>query len=98
KQCENIINELLTYQYTNDEINSEGMLVLASAYIEQKDYANAKILLETILNAKLKNNDIIQSAQQKLDEVNRALNQNENKEQNKDLFDKMFEEYQQSKE
>ncbi|RME16186.1 MAG: hypothetical protein D6799_05175, partial [Bacteroidetes bacterium] len=98
KQCENTINELLTYQYTNDEINSQGMLVLADAYIQQNDYANAKIILETILNAKLNNENINKTAQSKLDEVNRNLNRNENTEQNKDLFDRMFEEYQKSKE
>ncbi|GIV29695.1 MAG: hypothetical protein KatS3mg028_0761 [Bacteroidia bacterium] len=98
KQCENTINELLTYQYTNDEINSEGMLVLADAYIQQNDYANAKIILETILNAKLNNDELNKTTQTKLDEVNRALNKNENTEQNKDLFDRMFEEYQKSKE
>ncbi len=96
KQCEKIINELLSYQYTNDEINAEGMLILADAYIQQKDYANAKIILETIINANLKE-EISKQAQIKLDEVNKALNQNENKEINKDLFDKMYEEYQQSK-
>lgn len=96
KQCENTINDLLSYQYTNENINAEGMLVLADAYIQQKDYANAKIILETIVTAKVKQ-EYIQQAQTKLEEVNRNLNQNENKQQDKDLFDKMFEEYQQSK-
>ncbi len=96
KQCENAINELLSYQYTNDEINAEGMLVLADAYMQQKDYANAKIILETILTAKVKD-EILKTAQQKLDEVNRALNQNETNKENKDLFDKLFDEYQESK-
>lgn len=97
KECENTINELLTYQYTNDDINSEGMLILADAYVQQKDYANAKIILETILNAKLKNEEINKTAQQKLDEINNTLNKNENSQSNQDLFDRMFEEYQQSK-
>lgn len=96
KECENNINTLLSYQYTNDDINAEGMLILAEAYIQQKDYANAKIILETIISAKPKET-ILTTAQQKLDEVNRILNQNENQESNKDLFDKMFEEYQESK-
>ncbi len=96
KQCENTINGLLSYQYTNDNLNAEGMLVLADAYIQQKDYANAKIILETILTAKVKQ-EYIQQAQTRLEEVNRYLNQNENKQQDKDLFDRMFEEYQQSK-
>lgn len=98
KQCEKAVNDLLSYQYTNDETNAEGMLILADAYIQQNDFANAKVIVETILNAQLKNEMIIQSAQNKLNEINKALNQNENKEQNKDLFDRMFEEYQQSKE
>jgi TolA-binding protein len=97
KKCEDAINELLSYQYTNDEINAEGMLILADAYVQQKDYANAKVLVETILNAKLNNPEIIQRAQEKLNEINRALNENENKQSNPDLFDRMFEEYQQSK-
>lgn len=96
KQCEKTINELLSYQYTNDEINAQGMMVLADAYVQQQDYANAKIILETVINAKPKE-DLMKQAQQKLDEVNNALNKNENKETNKDLFDQMFEEYQQSK-
>lgn len=73
------------------------MLILADAYVQQKDYANAKVLVETILNAKLNNPEIIQHAQEKLNEINRALNENENKQSNPDLFDRMFEEYQQSK-
>jgi fructose-specific phosphotransferase system component IIB len=97
KKCEDAINELLSYQYTNDNINAEGMLILADAYVQQKDYANAKVLVETILNAKLNNPEITQRAQEKLNEINRALNENENKQSNPDLFDRMFEEYQQSK-
>ena len=96
KQCENTINELLSYQYTTEEINAEGMLVLADAYIQQQDFANAKIILETILTAKVKE-ALLHHAQTKLDEVNKALNQNENKTRSNDLFDKMFEEYQSSK-
>ncbi len=96
KQCEETINELLSYQYTTDEINAEGMLILADSYIQQQDYANAKIILETIIQSKPKEH-LLNQTQQKLNEVNNTLNKNENPETDRDLFDKMFEEYQKSK-
>ncbi len=93
KEVEKTINELLSYQYATDDIKAEGMLILSDCYMQQNDYVNAKVILETLINSQPKQNILLQ-AQQKLQEVNNKLNQNDNKKETQDTFDKMLEEYQ----
>lgn len=69
KDVENNINKLVSYEYTSDDWNNRGMILLADAYIAKGDDADARILLETIITEKAKQ-EFIDEAQKRLDVMN----------------------------
>ena len=108
KDVDKTVNKLISYPYSNDYWNTKGMLLLADAYIALNENANAKIILQTIIDGKGKQ-EAIDEAQQKLNSINEIENQkalnlkveqtdlklnNTNSNSDKDLFDKLFEESQ----
>lgn len=54
KEVEKSVNKLIGYEYSNDDWNNKGMLLLADAYIEKGDLADAQVILETIIDGKPK--------------------------------------------
>lgn len=65
KEVEKTINKLIGYEYSNDDWNSKGMLLLADAYLDMNDYAYAQVILETVIGGKVK--------QEYVDEANKRL-------------------------
>jgi TolA-binding protein len=65
KEVEKTINKLVSYEYSNDDWNNKGMLLLADAYIEKGDDADAQVILESLIESKAK--------QEYLDEANKRL-------------------------
>jgi tetratricopeptide (TPR) repeat protein len=110
KEVEKTINKLVSYSYTNDDWNNKGMLLLADAYTAKGDDGDAKIILQTIIDNKAKQ-EYIDEANSRLGEIRareeaktKAETQQQGKEmkvefnQNKkdeDLFDKMYKDYEQ---
>lgn len=54
KEVEKSVNKLIGYEYSNDDWNNKGMLLLADSYIEKGDLADAQVILETIIDGKPK--------------------------------------------
>ena len=54
KEVEKSVNKLISYEYSNDDWNNKGMLLLADAYIAKGDNADAMVILETIIDGKPK--------------------------------------------
>ena len=52
KEVEKTVTKLIAYEYSNDELNSAGMLLLAKAYIANKEDADAEVILQTLLENK----------------------------------------------
>jgi len=110
KEVEKTINKLISYEYSNDDWNNKGMLLLADTYLAKGDEADAKIILETIIDSKPKQ-EYLDEAKKKLEELkakedakNKAQENIQNKEMkvefnqtknDEDLFDKMYKESQQ---
>ena len=65
KEVEKTINKLVSYEYSNDDWNNKGMLLLADAYIAKGDDADAQVILESLIESKAK--------QEYLDEANKRL-------------------------
>ncbi|MEO6303000.1 MAG: tetratricopeptide repeat protein [Bacteroidia bacterium] len=65
KEVEKTINKLISYEYSNDDWNNKGMLLLADAYIAKGDDADAQVILETLIDNKAK--------QEYIDEANKRL-------------------------
>ncbi len=51
KECENTINVLLSYPYSNDYWNNMAMLLLADMYMEKEEFSNAQYILQALLDA-----------------------------------------------
>lgn len=68
KEVEKLVNKLIGYEYTNDEWNNKAMLLLADAYIAKGDYADAQVVLESIIEGKLKQ-EYVDEATTKLNEL-----------------------------
>jgi TolA-binding protein len=109
KEVEKTINKLVSYSYSNDDWNNKGMLLLADAYMAKNDDGDAKVILETIIDSKAKQ-EYVDEANKRLAEI-RARQEakmkaetpqgkemkvdfNQNK-KDEDLFDKMYNEYEQ---
>lgn len=73
KEVEKTVNKLVSYEYSNDDWNNKGMLLLADAYIAKGDLADAKVILETVVDGKPK--------QEFVDEANKRLKEIEAKEE-----------------
>jgi len=65
KEVEKTINKLISYEYSNDDWNNKGMLLLADAYIGMNNDPYAQVILETIIGGKVK--------QEYVDEANKRL-------------------------
>lgn len=68
KEVEKLVNKLIGYEYTNDEWNNKAMLLLADAYIAKGDYADAQVVLESIIEGKLKQ-EYVDEAKAKLQDL-----------------------------
>jgi len=108
KDVDKTVNKIISFPYTNDYWNNKGMLLLADAYIALNENANAKIILQTIIDGKGKQ-EFIDEAQQKIKSIDEIENQkilnlkveqtdlkinNTTNNSDKDLFDKLIEESQ----
>ncbi len=105
---EKTINSLISYDYSNDDWNSRGMILLADMYVAKGDYNDAELMLQTVIDGKPKQ-EFVDEATLKLEQIKnkktslRAIStptNNENmkvefKEQkaDKDLFDELFEQH-----
>jgi hypothetical protein len=112
KEVEKTINKLISYEYSNDDWNNKGMLLLADTYIAKNEEEDAKIILQTIIDGKPKQ-EFIDAAKKRLDELKakqEAKTANESQIEGKemkvefnqtkkdeDLFDKLYEESQKNK-
>ncbi len=54
KEVEKSVNKLISYEYSNDDWNNKGMLLLADAYMAKGDDPDAQVILETIIDGKPK--------------------------------------------
>jgi len=82
KEVEKTINKLISYEYSNDDWNNKGMLLLADAYVAMKDDADAQVILETIIGGKVKQ-EYVDEATQRLDALKvRQVKENPPKPQN----------------
>jgi tetratricopeptide (TPR) repeat protein len=68
KEVEKQVNKLVGYEFTNDDWNNKGMLLMADAYIAKGDFADAKVVLESIIEGKLKQ-EYVDEARKKLNEL-----------------------------
>jgi tetratricopeptide (TPR) repeat protein len=113
KEVEKTINKLISYEYSNDDWNNKGMLLLADMYLAKGDDADAQVILESIIDNKAKQ-EYIDEAKKRLDALKAKQNEqqrsSESADPNKDmkvdlnrskkdedLFDKMYKEYEQNK-
>ena len=112
KEVEKTVTKLIGYEYSNDDWNNKGMLLLADAYIGKGDDADAEVLLKTLIDNKVKQEYIDEAfkrletikARQKASESTRMEAQNKDMKveynQTKsdgDLFDKMLEDLEKQK-
>jgi tetratricopeptide (TPR) repeat protein len=104
---EKTITSLIGYEYSNDDWNTKGLLLLADSYIAKGEYSDAELMLQTVIDGIPPPKQIfVDEATAKLEmlKVKKALNnvpkletgtemKLEFKEQNgdKDLFDKLYE-------
>lgn len=112
KEVEKTVTKLIGYEYSNDDWNNKGMLLLADAYLAQGSDADAEVVLKTVIENKPKQ-EYIDEAQKRLDTLkarleaerkaqqdaqNKAMeaNMSKNKE-DQDLFDKMLEDLEKQK-
>lgn len=65
KEVEKTITKLVGYEYSNDDWNNKGMLLLADAYLAKGEDVDAEVILGTLLNSKPK--------QEYLDEATKKL-------------------------
>lgn len=101
---EKTINSLISYDYSNDDWNTRGLLLLSDAYLAKGDEGDAELMLQTVIDGKPKQ-EFVDEAKAKLEKIKsmkamRAAQQPagnemkvEFKEQNgdKDLFDQLYE-------
>ncbi|MCC6372064.1 MAG: tetratricopeptide repeat protein [Bacteroidia bacterium] len=68
KEVENNVNKIVSYEYTSEDWNNRAMILLADAYIAKGDDADARVLLETIISEKAKQ-EFIDEAQKRLNDL-----------------------------
>ncbi|MGZ3882583.1 MAG: tetratricopeptide repeat protein [Bacteroidia bacterium] len=68
KQTEKTVNALISYEYTNDDWNTKGMLLIADSYQAKGDDKDAEVILQTIIDGKPKQ-EFIDEAQKRLDQI-----------------------------
>jgi TolA-binding protein len=102
---EKTINSLISYDYSNDEWNTKGLLLLSDSYIVNGDDANAEMMLQTVIDGKPKQ-EYLDEATAKLEKLKAKKAMRTSQETtntssdmkvdfkeakgDKDLFDKLF--------
>lgn len=110
KEVEKTVAKLIGYEYSNDDWNNKGMLLLADAYMAKGDDADAQVILQSQIDNKPKQEyideatkrlDVLKAKQAaaeaaRLEAEKKAMNVefNNNTKKDEDLFDKMYEEQQ----
>ena len=85
KEVEKSVNKLISYEYSNDDWNNRGMLLLADAYIATKQDADAEVILQTVLDSNAKQ-EFMDEAAKKMEEIkSRAQQQNDQQPQPGDM-------------
>lgn len=102
---EKTITTLVGYEYSNDDWNTKGLLLLADSYIAKGDDADAELMLQTVIDGKPKQ-EFIDEAIAKLEKLKakksaRMLQEQQNGHEmkiefketkaDKDLFDQLYE-------
>ncbi len=101
---EKTIGSLISYEYSNDDWNTKGLLLLADSYIAKGDDADAELMLQTVIDGKPKQ-EYVDEATKKLDALKakkamQVIQQPTNTEMKiefkepageKDLFDQLYE-------
>lgn len=59
------VNSLISYEYSNDDWNTKGLLLLADTYFAKGELSDAELMLQTILDSEAK--------QEYIDEANKRL-------------------------
>ena len=78
KEVEKTATKLFGYEYSNDDWNNKGMLLLADSYIAKGEEVDAEVILITVLESKPKD-DYLKEANQKL-AIIRAKRKSQNEE------------------
>ncbi len=65
KEVEKTINKLISYEYSNDDWNAKGMLLIADAYLAEENESSAQVILQVLMDSKPK--------KEYLDEANEKL-------------------------
>lgn len=100
---EKTVTSLIGYDYSNDDWNTKGLLLLADAYIAKREYSDAELMLQTVIDGKAKQ-EYLDEARQKLEKVKKLKEQNssttapsnsmkvefKSQSSDKDLFDQMY--------
>jgi len=101
---EKTITTLVGYEYSNDDWNTKGLLLLADSYIAKGDDADAELMLQTVIDGKPKQ-EFIDEATAKLEKLKakksaRMLQEQQNGNEmkiefketksDKDLFDQLY--------
>jgi len=68
KEVEKSIKKLIGYEYTNDEWNTKGMLLLADTYVAKGESNDAEIILNTIIEGEAEE-PYLTEAKKKLEEL-----------------------------
>jgi tetratricopeptide (TPR) repeat protein len=79
KEVEKTINKLMSYEYSNDDWNNKGMLLLADAYLAKGENADAQVILESVIEGKAKQ-EFVDEATKKLEAL-KAKQANDNQQQ-----------------
>jgi hypothetical protein len=104
---EKTVNSLISYDYSNDDWNTKGLLLLADKYIATGEDGDAELMLQTVIDSKPKQ-EYVDEANAKLDQLKakkamRAAQQPESNDMkiefkeakgDKDLFDQLYEQQQ----
>ena len=86
KEVEKTVNKLVGYEYSNDDWNNKAMLLLADSYLAKQEDADAKVILESIIDGKPKQ-EYMDEAKKRLDALNlkQQTSQEKTKEGNKEM-------------
>ncbi len=104
---EKTVNSLISYDYSNDDWNTKGLLLLADKYIATGEDGDAELMLQTVIDSKPKQ-EYVDEANAKLEQLKakkamRAAQQPESNDMkiefkeaqgDKDLFDQLYEQQQ----
>ncbi len=73
KEVEKTVNALISYEYTNDDWNTQGMLLIADSYLKKGEDKDAEVILQSIIEGKPKQ-QFIDEANKRLDEIKQKQN------------------------